>query len=76
MNLVRELKKIATELEKMSQKDGLKSRPEDSNSSTDFEWCTCGNPSGEVEFYDSEEEGEEGPEYYVCADCGGLVQVS
>lgn len=33
-------------------------------------WCKCGNPSGDVEYY----EYENGSHGYNCADCGKLIQ--
>jgi len=39
------------------------------------DWCTCGNPSGEAQFHNPEEDGEEGSEYWTCEDCGGIIHI-
>lgn len=38
-------------------------------------WCSCGNPSGEHEFYDDGEDSACYKHHWNCKDCGKLWQV-
>jgi len=38
-------------------------------------WCRCGNPSGDVDFYDDGEHPDVQTHHYRCKDCGRVVQV-
>lgn len=38
-------------------------------------WCSCGNPSGSVSFFEDGEGGMCAKHHYVCDDCGKVAQV-
>lgn len=38
-------------------------------------WCECGNPSGDVEFYNDGEHSEVHKHHYRCRDCGKVTQL-
>jgi RecJ-like exonuclease len=38
-------------------------------------WCRCGNPSGQVDFYDDGEHPEISKHHYRCRDCGKVTQI-
>lgn len=38
-------------------------------------WCDCGNPSGDVDFYNDGEHPNCSKHCYTCKDCGKIVQV-
>lgn len=38
-------------------------------------WCRCGNPSGDVDFFDDGEHPDMYKHHYRCKDCGKITQV-
>ena len=38
-------------------------------------WCRCGNPSGEVDFYEDGQDPKIGMHHIKCRDCGKVIQV-
>lgn len=38
-------------------------------------WCECGNPSGEVQFYDNGQHPKLWKHHYRCAGCGKVTQI-
>ena len=41
----------------------------------DSPWCYCGNPSGEMDFFDNDEHPKIKCHHWRCRDCGKVVQI-
>jgi len=37
-------------------------------------WCRCGNPSGEVDYFEDGQDEAIGMHHYKCRDCGKVIQ--